>query len=205
MEYDLRQLAVLILLAVLFGVRISAHRQAGGLLRDQEDGISLEGGRSIAIALRLLFLVGGIGGIVVWLIAPQVLPGNVALPTWVHWLAIGLIVYGLVLLVSVHLALGIHFSGTLHLRSDHQLVQSGPYKRVRHPMYTAFLMIFVGLSLLVANVLVGMIWMGAIAWLLGWRLKPEEAQLSERFGSHWEDYVSQTGKLLPKFRTVKTD
>ena len=174
MDIALRQLAVLILLGILLGVRVVAQKQAGGMTRDQSDGIELEGGRGVAIALRLFFLVGGVGGMVAWLVVPEYLPGNLDLPAWVHWLAIGLTGAGIVLLVAVHLALGVHFSGTLHLRDNHDLVQSGPYARIRHPMYTALLMIFLGFSLLIANVWIAVVLLASQAWILFWRLRLEE-------------------------------
>ena len=198
MDIDLRQLSVFIVLFVTIGVRLVAHQQAGGLTRDQSDGLEREGGKAVATALRLFFLIGGFGGTLVWVFAPYLLPGNVALPTWVHWPAMLLACGGLILLVAVQIALGVHFSGTLHLRDDHPLVQSGPYARVRHPTYTSFLMLFIGLSVLIANVYVAAVLLGSQVWVLAWRLRDEEAQLAERFGDEWAEYRAATGALLPR-------
>ncbi|MEM9655769.1 MAG: isoprenylcysteine carboxylmethyltransferase family protein [Actinomycetota bacterium] len=203
MDLDLRQLAVLILFSLTLLLRIVAHRQAGGVTRDQSDGIELEGGTAVAVLMRLLFLVGGLGGIITWMIAPDLLPGSVELPAVVHWIGIGLAEAGLVLLMAVHVALGVHFSGTLHLRGDHRLVRTGPYARIRHPMYTSFLLLFGGLSVLIANVPIAVILLGSQVWVIGWRLPKEEAQLAARFGGEWHHYRSDTARLVPRFGVVR--
>ncbi|MEM7339934.1 MAG: isoprenylcysteine carboxylmethyltransferase family protein [Actinomycetota bacterium] len=197
MDVDLRQLAVLILLSIAVLIRLFAHQQAGGIQRDQSDGVALEGGAVIAVGLRLVFLVGGLGGTIAWLISPDLIPGSIDLPAWAHWFGIALAETGVVLLAAVHVALGVHFSGTLHLREDHQLVRSGPYARIRHPMYTSFLLLFVGLSLVMANVPLAVLMLSSQAWVIGWRLPIEEAQLADRFGHRWDEYRAGTGALVP--------
>ncbi|MEM9613947.1 MAG: isoprenylcysteine carboxylmethyltransferase family protein [Actinomycetota bacterium] len=197
MAIELRQLAVLILLSLTVVVRLVAHRNAGGIARDQSDGVGLEGGRAAALIARLVFLVGGLGGVVTWLISPTLLPGSVDLPAGVHWVGLVSAEAGVALLVAVHVALGVHFSGTLHLRDDHRLVRIGPYASVRHPMYTSFLLLFVGLSLLMSNVPIAVILLASQVWVVGWRLRKEEQQLAERFGPEWTRYRATTGALFP--------
>ncbi|MEM6703026.1 MAG: isoprenylcysteine carboxylmethyltransferase family protein [Acidobacteriota bacterium] len=197
---ELRQLAVLMILTLTVGVRLVAHRLAGGLLRDQSDGLRAEGGLIPAILLRLAFLLFGLGGFVLFLVQPERLPGSIELPGWTHFLGGVLAELGLLLLIAVHLSLGVQFSGTLHLRSDHRLISAGPYASMRHPMYTSFLLLFVGLSLLIGSWMVGAILLGSQVWVLGWRLPREEHQLAERFGSEWETYKASTGALIPRLR-----
>jgi protein-S-isoprenylcysteine O-methyltransferase Ste14 len=200
MDNELRQLAVLILLSLAILVRLVAHRQAGGMFRDQSDGVELEGGTVAATTFRLVFLVGGLGGAITWLVSADLLPTSVDLPTWLHWVGIGLAEAGVALLVAVHLALGVHFSGTLHLRDDHQLVRTGPYATIRHPMYTSFLLLFSGLSLLIADIAIAAILLGSQIWVLAWRLAKEERQLADRFGAEWGRYQATTGALVPPLR-----
>ncbi|MEM7273753.1 MAG: isoprenylcysteine carboxylmethyltransferase family protein [Actinomycetota bacterium] len=200
MDIDLRQLAVLIILSLAILLRLVSHRHAGGMTRDQSDGVELEGGTAAAIIARLVFLVGGLGLLITWLVAPDVLPGTVDLPGWAHWLGLVLAEVGLVLLMAVQVALGVHFSGTLHLRDDHRLVRTGPYAAIRHPMYTSFLLLFAGLSLMVANVPLAVILLGSQVWVIGWRLPKEEQQLADRFGTDWSDYRATTRALVPPFR-----
>ncbi|MBX2804283.1 MAG: isoprenylcysteine carboxylmethyltransferase family protein [Myxococcales bacterium] len=198
MTMEERQLAVLVVLSLTVGLRLLAHGQAGGMFRDQSDGVQAEGGTAVAVLLRLVFLAGGLGGVLAWWVDPGWLPGALVLPGWASWLGLGMAELGVLLLAWVHMALGVHFSGTLHLRDDHQLVRTGPYARVRHPMYTSFLLLFTGLSLLTGNVLIAAVLLGSQVWVLWWRLPVEEAQLAQRFGAAWPAYVARTGALLPR-------
>ncbi|MEM9516505.1 MAG: isoprenylcysteine carboxylmethyltransferase family protein [Actinomycetota bacterium] len=198
MSLDEQRLAVLIIVSLTVLVRLVAHRVAGGIARDQSDGMEQEGGVVVAVAARLVFLVGGLGSIVVWLVADDIVPGQLELPGWVPWVGLVIAELGFALLMWVHIALGVHFSGTLHIRDDHSLIQDGPYTIVRHPMYTSFLMIFAGLALLTGNVVVALAFFGSQAWVLGVRLGAEEAQLAERFGDQWASYSNRTGALTPR-------
>jgi len=191
-----RQLAVGIVLSLTIAVRLIAHHEAGGMFRDQSDGVNREG-RWVALLARLVFLIGGLGGVVVWFVAPGALPGGLALPGWTGWLGLIAAETGLVLLMWVHLCLGVHFSGTLHLREDHRLVTSGPYARIRHPMYTAFLLLLGGLGVMTTNLFLLVLLLGSQVWVLGWRLPQEERMLAEQFGPQWERYRQQTGAVLP--------
>ncbi|MEM7160733.1 MAG: isoprenylcysteine carboxylmethyltransferase family protein, partial [Myxococcota bacterium] len=117
----------------------------------------------------------------------------------ISWLALVSTIAGIVLLVWVHIALGVHFSGTLHIRGDHELVQHGPYAWVRHPMYTSFLLLLGGLSALIANAIIGAVLLGSQVWVLVARLPSEEASLAKTFPTTWPDYRRRTGALLPRW------
>lgn len=196
MTLDERQLAVGILLSVTLVVRVLAQHQAGGVFRDQSDGLAREGGRLLALAVRIPAL-GALIAMVVWLVGDTPLPGSVDLPPWAHWLALGLAEAGTVLLLWVQQSLGVQLSGTLHLRDDHQLVQIGPYARVRHPMYTAFVLQFTGLGLLVGSLPLLAVLLATQAWTIGWRLPAEEQSLHAQFGDTWTAYRRRTGALTP--------
>lgn len=198
MTLDERRLAVGILLTLIVLVRLVAHHEAGGLTRDQSDGLDREGGRAQGVLLRVLFLGGGLGGALLWVLAPGLLPTPLDLPRWAPWLGLSLAQLGLGLLVWVHIALGVHFSGTLHLRGDHTLVQRGPYARVRHPMYTAFLLLLGGLALLMGDGLLAAVLLGSQVWVIGQRLPLEERSLAERFPEAWPAHAARTGVLLPR-------
>ena len=106
---------------------------------------------------------------------------------------------GVVLLEWVHRALGEHFSPHLELRSDHRIVQEGPYAYVRHPMYTSGLLFLVGAGVLSNNWMVLIVPTFSFLLLLALRIRDEEQMLAERFGISWERYVQRTGRLLPLF------
>jgi protein-S-isoprenylcysteine O-methyltransferase Ste14 len=138
--------------------------------------------------------------ILTYLFAPRYLGwSELPLPDAVRWLGVTLFFASLVLLVWVHITLGRNFNTTLVLRADHELVVRGPYRYVRHPMYSAFALLFSGMFLLSANVLLGILGGVIFFFLVFSRTPREEAQLAERFGEAYEAYRARTGALWPKF------
>jgi len=118
------------------------------------------------------------------------------LPAWLRVCGAALSVVSIALLVLVHRALGRHWSASLRLRDGHEIVTTGPYARVRHPMYTALFGNTLGLMLLSAN------WVVVLPrlvqyWRLYTRIGGEEAMMIERFGEEYRDYMERTGRLLP--------
>jgi protein-S-isoprenylcysteine O-methyltransferase Ste14 len=110
--------------------------------------------------------------------------------------------FGVALLEWVHRALGIHFSPHLELRSDHQIVQDGPYRYVRHPMYTSGCMYLVGSGLLSGNWVVLLCPTLSFLLLLVLRLPDEERMLADFFGADWFSYRKKTGALLPQINDL---
>ncbi|WP_130618085.1 methyltransferase family protein [Dyella amyloliquefaciens] len=92
--------------------------------------------------------------------------------------------------------LGGNWSATVQLKSDHRLITRGPYGLIRHPIYTGFLLLFLGNAVLVGD------WRGlvavAIVFLSFWRkLRLEERWLSELFGDAYRQYAARTSALIP--------
>lgn len=95
-----------------------------------------------------------------------------------------------------HLALRRCWSAELETRADHALVETGPYRWVRHPLYSSYLLIAVGMFLMTGNVLLGA---SLLAYVLAvaaraWR---EERMLIERLGAAYVDYMLRTNRFLP--------
>jgi protein-S-isoprenylcysteine O-methyltransferase Ste14 len=100
------------------------------------------------------------------------------------------------LLAWSHLALGRALSLWTKPESDF-LVQSGPYRFIRHPAYLGMLLAFVGIALAVRSwlgVVSVPVLMGPATWL---RAKSEESELRKKFGQDWKQYVARTGFILP--------
>lgn len=97
----------------------------------------------------------------------------------------------------VHQELGRYFSSRLVIRKGHMLVQSGPYRLVRHPMYTSYLLLFLAAFLITENWLLGFTGMAVIFSLMTLRIGREEALLWEHFGEEYERYRQTTGMFLP--------
>ena len=93
--------------------------------------------------------------------------------------------------------LGRYWSAGLEIQSDHRLITSRPYGRIRHPMYTAIMMFGVGEALLSANLLLLVLFVSA-SMLLALRAPVEERMLLKEFGDEYCDYMRRTGRFLPK-------
>jgi protein-S-isoprenylcysteine O-methyltransferase Ste14 len=94
-------------------------------------------------------------------------------------------------------ALGRHFSIKLVLRSDHRLVDGGPYRLLRHPNYAGLVLVMIGTTLTLRSPLA---LAGVLAlWLpvLMLRIAQEETALRRHLGEPYERYVERTWRLVP--------
>lgn len=98
---------------------------------------------------------------------------------------------------QTHKTLGRNWSITLEIRDQHRLVDSGPYRLVRHPMYTSFLLMAVAQALLLSN------WVAGLAGLVGFavffflRVGKEERMMLEAFGPEYRAYMDRTKRIVP--------
>jgi protein-S-isoprenylcysteine O-methyltransferase Ste14 len=109
---------------------------------------------------------------------------------------LGLAVCGAVLAIYSRFLLGRNWSATVQLKQDHELIRHGPYRLIRHPIYTGLLLLFLGNAVMVGD------WRGllavAIVFASFWRkLRLEESWLARHFGQSYRDYQAQTNKLFP--------
>ncbi len=189
-----QKIAAGILFALLLAVRVTFQRRA---LTDAGPVREFEG--RINIALRIfaaLLLFGTLGA---WFAGAAWLQRfQLSMPAWLNWLGAPVGFAGIAGLIDVHRALGRNFSGTLHLRDDHELIVSGPYRYVRHPMYTAFYLILTGFALLTENWLLGGGMILGLTFVMLSRVKHEEQVMLERFGGRYAEYMSRTGRFLPR-------
>ena len=91
---------------------------------------------------------------------------------------------------------GISTSQQVKLLEDHQLVQSGPYAFVRHPMYFGWWVAMFGLTLLYPVWMVFLLFVFSVISFIG-RARREEKALAERFGDQWTEYKKHTKRLIP--------
>ena len=121
----------------------------------------------------------------------------ISLPLYLRTAGIMLAFASLYGIYRVHRELGKYFSSSLVIREGHKLVRSGPYRLVRHPMYTSYLALFMAAFLISENWLLGLSGMAVIATLMTLRISREEALLLEHFGEEYERYRQTTGMFLP--------
>jgi protein-S-isoprenylcysteine O-methyltransferase Ste14 len=113
--------------------------------------------------------------------------------------AIGTAVLGLGmwLFYRSHADLGKNWSISLEIRENHQLVTSGVYRLIRHPMYTAILLYALAQALLLSNWLAGPSCLLAFLVMLAVRLGREEQMMLNKFREAYGDYMKRTMRLIP--------
>jgi protein-S-isoprenylcysteine O-methyltransferase Ste14 len=92
--------------------------------------------------------------------------------------------------------LGRNWSGAITIVEDHQLVRSGPYRMLRHPIYTAMLGMFVG-SAIVSGELHALIAVAMIGYAYWRKIRMEEAALLSAFGEQYAQYQQESWAVLP--------
>jgi protein-S-isoprenylcysteine O-methyltransferase Ste14 len=120
------------------------------------------------------------------------------LPLWLQILGIIIGIAALILFIWVHRHLGKNFSINLKIFSEQQLVDTGPYRLVRHPMYTAFYLLHIAAFLITANWFIGVTWISGLTVIIFLRIKREERMMLEIFGNRYRSYMQRTGRFLPK-------
>jgi len=120
----------------------------------------------------------------------------------VQVLGVVLGIAGGLLFSSAARALGSQMTPAIQVQQNHQLLQTGPYRRIRHPVYTAILAIAVGQTLLFLSPLAALLTLLMVG-LAEYRAHLEESLLSspEAFGTTYTAYMSRTGRFLPRFRS----
>jgi protein-S-isoprenylcysteine O-methyltransferase Ste14 len=144
-------------------------------------GIVTGGGVILACALAAIWT----GAAIPWLRLQVTIAGIVV------------IVLGAVLRWWAIFTLGRYFTFEVAVRSTQKVVQSGPYRFVRHPSYTAILIMLLGVGLALAN------WASLVAMLAGgligllYRIRVEERALVEALDQPYRDYMRHTKVLIP--------
>ena len=122
------------------------------------------------------------------------------LPVSAQWMGVILGLLVVLLIWWVQEALGDNFDIRLHVREGHTLVTHGPYRWVRHPMYTTIFIWGTSILLLTRNWLIGGLSLFFILIIVVTRVAKEEAAMLETFGEEYERYLAHTGRFLPRFR-----
>jgi protein-S-isoprenylcysteine O-methyltransferase Ste14 len=93
--------------------------------------------------------------------------------------------------------LGTNWSATVSIRADHELIHTGPYRTIRHPIYTGMLLAFAGTALALGEV------RGVIAFVIVliafyFKARKEESFLTQEFGERFAERARHTGMFLPR-------
>jgi protein-S-isoprenylcysteine O-methyltransferase Ste14 len=163
----------------------------GGMLR------SNEGQRPVAF-LRLLGFVMWLP-LVAYILNPELVSSlRVALPDWLRVLALVVIAIDSALVFWMYRSLDTNISPVHEVRANAKLVTSGPYRWIRHPLYTFGFILLISYA-----VLTGLWWLAFCSLFffvfIFWRVPKEEAKLIEAFGDDYRNYMKRTGRFIPKF------
>ncbi|MEO8017950.1 MAG: isoprenylcysteine carboxylmethyltransferase family protein [Pseudomonadota bacterium] len=115
----------------------------------------------------------------------------------VFWLGCALFALGLTLRWYSIIYLGRFFTVNVAIHSAHEIIDTGPYKRIRHPSYTGALLAFLGLGLSLTNWVSLALVMLPIFLAFSRRISIEETALSSALGSPYINYMRRTKRLAP--------
>ncbi len=143
----------------------------------------------LAGTLSVLFLPG----IFVWIGYARI----GVLPDWLYFPGLALMIVGYVFTLWAFSILGRYFAPIARVRSDHVVIQKGPYRFIRHPMYTGQVLFFIGfgmalqswVALLVILILTGILYTA--------RIRSEEKLLVAKLGNEYVEYMKRTKRIIP--------
>jgi protein-S-isoprenylcysteine O-methyltransferase Ste14 len=137
-----------------------------------------------------------------WLLPPALIALRVGEieASWLPLRVVGLVVglAGAALLLWGAALLGRLLIHEAAVREDHALIESGPYRFVRHPVYAGYLALLLGSGVASLNVCLWLIWPVSLLGIVI-QAAAEEQLLKERFGPDYECYARRTGRLVPRF------
>jgi protein-S-isoprenylcysteine O-methyltransferase Ste14 len=171
--------------------RIKADKETGEKISRKVDGSAL-------------MTIIKLGGLILWL-SPLVYLLNplwmawskIGLPDWVRWLGVGIGIVCTIMIYWLFSSIGSGITPTSATRKQHKLVTSGPYRWVRHPLYTVGSSMFISFGMMADNWFIAAL--GVLAFIaMAIRTPKEEANLIEKFGDEYREYMKHTGRYLPK-------
>jgi protein-S-isoprenylcysteine O-methyltransferase Ste14 len=181
------------IMRVYFALRV---RQAGERVMPDREAVQREGWVMFAVRVVMFFLL--LGWLALYAINPTWLGVlSVPFPDWLRWVGFALGLASLGFWSWTQVALGKEWSPQLQLREEHHLVTTGPYSRIRHPLYTAMLGYGISLALVTANWVFTALAVLVIAGLFA-RIPKEEQMMIEEFGEEYKAYMQRTGRFFPK-------
>jgi protein-S-isoprenylcysteine O-methyltransferase Ste14 len=184
---------------VVFGATLSmsawhrsrAHREKPAIQRSSESPRLIIG--RLVVALPLF------GSVLAYVMSPRLMAwASIELPTALRWVGVAL---GATIVPTVYWVLstlGSNVSETVLTKEGHELVTSGPYRWVRHPLYGTGIALFLSIGLMAANAFLLLWTVVALLAVLLVVVPREEAALLQVFGQEYKNYQSCTGSLLPR-------
>ena len=119
-----------------------------------------------------------------------------------YWIGLALLCAGLAFAVWARVVLGRNWSGSVTVKEQHELIRSGPYRYVRHPIYTGLIVALLGTAVTIA---IARAFLG-VAFIVGSflsKMRTEERFMRETFPQEYERYSAEVPALVPFLRPRK--
>lgn len=113
------------------------------------------------------------------------------------WIGLLLYLLAAIVIIMTRVNLGKQGTGTLVVRDNHELITTGLYKYIRHPMYSGTLLGVIGFALVSHSIFVSLITFVIYFWIFKERLKYEEKLLEKTFGEKYQKYKASSYRLIP--------
>lgn len=156
--------------------------------------------RTSTVIKFLAWLLGLLADLVIifYIFAPTLMGwSSLSLPAGLRWFGAGLGLISIPLFLWAHHSLGKEFNYPGAITERQNLVTNGPYRWVRHPIYSNYFLWATAFFLISANWLIGAIWL-VFAFAAASIIGLEEAALIEKFGDSYRNYMRRTGRFLPR-------
>jgi len=174
--------------------RRKADRDTGEKISRKVDGTAL------MTIIKVLGLVLWLTPLVYLLNPNWMAWSKIGLPDWIRWLGVAIGVLCVAMIYWLFSSIGSGISPTSATRKQHTLVTSGPYRWVRHPLYTVGSSMFIAFGMMADNWFIEAL--GVLAFIaMASRTPKEEANLIEKFGDEYREYMKHTGRYLPKLKS----
>jgi protein-S-isoprenylcysteine O-methyltransferase Ste14 len=195
MDHNVALRAVLIVVMLLLLPFGMYHR-----LRSQSTGEKLDRRQEGFFILATLRPLGAVYWLSVfaWMTNPRWMEwSSLFLPVWLRWAGVITLLSGAALIVWTFRTLGTNLTDTVVTRQTHTLVVSGPYRWIRHPLYSSAALLVVAISLAAANWFFFLAGVTLLSILIV-RTRIEERNLVARFGDSYQRYMARTGRFVPR-------
>lgn len=178
--------------------RRRARRSGEAISRLQEGKLALTG--RLILGLTLLSFI------IAYTFKPEWLAwSTLQLPLWFRWFGVATGLLCPLLAYWIFRNIGENISETVLTKERHRLVTTGPYRWVRHPLYTTGILLILSMGVIAASwifLLLGAVSIVVFRYIV---IPKEEAHLLEKFGERYKKYRKNTGRLLPRLKTSRSN